>query len=77
MGLETRGMTEPQRAKLIIEELAKMRQRLGIADTLRSRGVTGSDIPELAKHAAKDACLFTNPRQASIGDIKVIYGEAL
>jgi alcohol dehydrogenase len=77
MGLEMNGLSESQRVRLITEELARMRQRLGIADTLRSRGVTGSDIPELAKHAAKDACLFTNPRQASVGDIKVIYDEAL
>lgn len=77
MGLEMAGLSEQQRARLITEELVKMRQRLGIPDTLKSRGVSGSDIPELAKHAARDACLFTNPRQASVGDIKVIYDEAL
>jgi alcohol dehydrogenase len=71
------GLNEQQRAKRITDEVAKMRQRLGIPDSLKSRGVHSSDIPELAKYAVKDACIFTNPRQATIADIKVIYDEAL
>lgn len=77
MGLDMGGLNEHQRGRLISDQLNQLRRRLGIAATLKSRGVNGSDIPELAKFAAKDACLFTNPRQASVADIKVIYDEAL
>ncbi len=77
MGLDLRGLTEKQRANRITETLTSLRNRMGIVERMRLCGVKESDIPELAFHAANDACLVTNPRHASIGDIKVIYGEAL
>ena len=35
------------------------------------------DIPELAGHAVKDACIVTNPRYATVADVQAIYGEAI
>ena len=40
-------------------------------------GVNHADIPELARHAAQDACLVTNPRHMTSDEIRVIYGEAM
>ena len=77
MNLETRGMTEWQRTNQITEALRAMRNQIGIVDGLAARGVRAADIPELAVHAAKDACVVTNPRYVGIDDAKVIYGEAL
>ncbi|HJV94240.1 MAG TPA: alcohol dehydrogenase-like regulatory protein ErcA [Azonexus sp.] len=77
MGIDLRGMTERERAKRITEALAKMRQRLGIVDSLATRGVRTADIPELASHAIKDACLVTNPRHASLADVQSIYSDAI
>ncbi|MBS1161249.1 MAG: iron-containing alcohol dehydrogenase [Proteobacteria bacterium] len=77
MGIEMRGMTENERLKKITAELAALRIRVGIVDSLAKRGVRSADIPELAGHAINDACLVTNPRHAKLGDIKVLYGEAL
>ena len=57
--------------------IAALRQRCGIADGLAARGVTHGTIDELAPHAERDACLFTNPRRASLADLKTIYAEAL
>jgi len=54
-----------------------MRHQIGIVDGLAARGVRAADIPELAVHAVKDACVVTNPRYVGIDDVKVIYGEAL
>lgn len=54
-----------------------LRTRCGIEAGLGRRGVTHGLIDELAPWAAQDACLFTNPRQASVADIKTIYAEAL
>jgi alcohol dehydrogenase class IV len=77
MDIDVQGMTERQRAARIVGEIGAMRSRIGIIDSLASRGVHLTDIPELAAHALNDACLVTNPRRANLGDIKVIYGEAL
>lgn len=77
MGIDMRGMSEQEKAKRIVAELAALRQRVGILDGLGKRGVRPSDISALAAHALQDACLVTNPRRANVGDIKAIYGEAL
>jgi len=77
MGIDMRGMTERERAKRIIGAIGALRARVGVVDSLASRGVRSADIPELAGHAIADACLVTNPRHAKLGDIKVIYGDAL
>jgi len=57
--------------------IAALRKRCGIAEGLASRGVTRGTIDDLAPHAEHDACLFTNPRRASLADLKTIYAEAL
>ena len=77
MGLDLRGMSERERAKRITTELGALRQRLGIADSLAARGVRSADIPELAHHAIKDACIVTNPRHATLADVQAIYAEAI
>lgn len=77
IGIDMRGMTESKRAQRIISALEAMRIRVGVVDGLSTRGVRGADIAELASHAVADACLVTNPRRASIGDLKAIYGDAL
>jgi len=77
MGIDMRGMTERERAKRIILALGALRKRVGILDSLASRGVRAADIPELATHALIDACMYTNPRRARIDDVKAIYGDAL
>lgn len=77
IGIDPRGMDARVLADAITGEIARFRSRLGVGDSLRARGVHASDIPELARYAAADACLVTNPRPARIEDIKAIYGEAL
>ena len=77
MGIDMRGMSESQRVKRITQEICSLRQRVGIANSLALRGVRTADIPELAQYALHDACLVTNPRHASITDIKAIYSEAM
>lgn len=57
--------------------IASLRERCGIRDGLAARGVTRGSIEDLAPHAERDACLFTNPRRASLADIKTLYAEAL
>jgi len=77
MGLDPRGMNAKELIKRITEAILSLRQRVGVLDSLSARGVRTADIPDLAGHAVKDACLVTNPRRAKIDDIKAIYSEAL
>lgn len=77
MGLNVQDLNEPQRAVLITNALAAKRKMLGLTEKMSHWGVKYGDIPDLAHHAVRDACLVTNPRHASVHDLKVIYGEAL
>lgn len=77
IGIDTRGMDTRELIKRITEAIMALRLRVGVLDSLGARGVRTADIPDLAGHAVKDACLVTNPRRARIDDIKAIYSEAL
>jgi alcohol dehydrogenase class IV len=77
MGIDPRGLSPREMVGRITDAILARRTRLGVLGSLETRGVRAADIPELASHAVKDACLVTNPRRATINDIKVIYGEAL
>lgn len=61
----------------LTESIAKLRAQCGILGGLTARGVTRGTIEDLAPYAERDACIFTNPRRASLADIKTIYAEAL
>ncbi|CAM3703823.1 Alcohol dehydrogenase 2 [Vibrio aerogenes CECT 7868] len=77
IGIRTKGMTLQDCTEKVALSIGEMRERVHIMSQLSRVGVHSSDIPELAKHAFHDACIITNPRQASIADIKTIYGEAM
>jgi len=77
MDIAPRGLSPREVVGRITEAILVKRTRLGVRDSLEARGVRAADIPELAYHAVKDACLVTNPRRATVDDIKAIYGEAL
>ncbi len=61
----------------LTDALQALREACGIRDGLAARGVTSGEIVELAPPAARDACLVTNPRRASLADLKTLYAEAL
>ncbi|HKK00961.1 MAG TPA: hypothetical protein VJ955_02235 [Desulfuromonadales bacterium] len=48
----------------------------GLVGSLRTRGVSRSDIPHLARNALQDPCVITNPRRPQQRDLEVIYEEA-
>ncbi len=77
IGIDTRGMSVKECTSRITEQIRQLREQVGIVDRLSLVGVNGSDIPELSAHAYNDACLVTNPRHASVADLKTIYGEAM
>jgi len=71
------GAPAAVREKQITKLLQNLRKACGVHEGLAARGVNASTIADLAPPASRDACLFTNPRRASLADIKTIYAEAL
>lgn len=77
MGLSTMGMAPNDVKSALHSKITFLRESAGIAHSLAQVGVTKSDIPELARNAINDPCIFTNPRQPTREDIEAIYGKAL
>ncbi len=77
MGLDLRGMNTSEKREAILSYINQLKKSVGIDKTLGEMGVSVSDIPDLAKKAIKDSCIYTNPRKASRRDIEVIFKEAL
>ncbi len=50
---------------------------VGVPRGLRELGVDETDIPRLALNTLDDACLTTNPRNASSGDVETLFRAAL
>lgn len=76
-GLKFHHETMEQKRKLLQKKIIEFKESLGIIRNLSSIGVKSSDIPVLARKAYEDPCLLTNPKDASAGDIEVIYEEAM
>jgi alcohol dehydrogenase class IV len=77
MGLDLKGMDRAKKKSVVVGRIREFEQILGANETLRDIGVRREDIPELAKKAAQDVCIVTNPRPASLKDIEAIYEKSL
>ncbi|HIJ55585.1 MAG TPA: iron-containing alcohol dehydrogenase [Deltaproteobacteria bacterium] len=77
MGLDTRGKSDEESAKLVPEMIQKLIKDLEIPTTLSQVGVKADDIPTLARDAQQDLCMGTNPYQYDAEEIESIYYEAL
>ena len=51
--------------------------KLDLPKNLSEMGVTNDSIPDLAEHAAKDVCTFTNPRPCSATEYESLYEVAI
>ncbi len=74
MGLELKPGREKE---TILGAIRRLRQAIGVDQTLGQIGLLRSDIPELARKAMQDACMVTNPRRPTQREIEVIYDNAL
>jgi alcohol dehydrogenase class IV len=77
MGLDVSGMTPGGVRSGILSALERLTVEAGISFTLGQMGVDRGIIPELARKAMNDPCIFTNPRQPTSRDIEAIYERAL
>lgn len=77
MNIDTRGMSNQEVNKALINRIWEIKNLLGISDHLEQKGIKLTDVPGLADNAKRDICLQTNPRKANKRDLEVIYEDAL
>lgn len=75
-GLASGGLSQTLQEKQLTGAIRDLRIASGIHGGLAERGVDQGTIEELSPWAIKDACIFTNPRRASLSDIRTVYAEA-
>lgn len=77
MGVDVAKMTDEQGAAAAITAIKTLSVAVNIPENLTLLGVKAEDIPTLADNALKDACGFTNPKQATHAEICQIFTNAL
>ncbi len=77
MGVDVSGMSDEQGAAAAIDAIKSLSVSIDIPASLTELGVKEKDIPTLADNALKDACGFTNPKQATHEEISQIFKNAL
>ncbi|MCL2918206.1 L-threonine dehydrogenase [Shewanella litorisediminis] len=77
MGVAVDTLDDQQGAKAAIDAIKALSRAVSIPENLTVLGVKEADIPVLADNALKDACGFTNPKQATHEEICQIFRNAL
>ncbi|MBO1520767.1 L-threonine dehydrogenase [Oceanisphaera pacifica] len=76
MGLEVTGLSHEEGAKLCIDAIVTLADKVGIPEGLAGLGVKEADFDTLATNAMKDACGLTNPIQPSHQEVVVMFKAA-
>lgn len=63
--------------EMLVDEIKKLVEDLGIPKTLTDVGVSEDKIPEMAEDAMKSPNVAVNPRQTNLQDIIELYKKAL
>ncbi|OED44411.1 L-threonine dehydrogenase [Endozoicomonas sp. (ex Bugula neritina AB1)] len=77
MGVDTTDMSADVAASKAIEAIQVLSAKIGIPAGLKELGVKEEDFPILTDNALKDACGFTNPKQATAEEITAIFANAM
>lgn len=77
LGADVSGLTPEQGADKAIELIQTLSQDVNIPAGLTDLGVKKEDFDTLADNALKDACGFTNPKQATHEEIVAIFAAAM
>ncbi|MDQ1104858.1 alcohol dehydrogenase class IV [Nocardioides zeae] len=76
-GLDVDGADGEKAAELLAEHVRRLADDVGVPSGLAALGVAESDVPLLARTTLDDACLTTNPRPATEGDVLDLFRAAL
>ncbi|WP_257952836.1 iron-containing alcohol dehydrogenase [Nocardioides sp. B-3] len=76
-GIAVDGMPGEDAAELLAEHVRRPADDVGVPRGLGELGVTEADIDTMAHTALDDACLTTNPREASEIEIRQLFKDAL
>jgi alcohol dehydrogenase class IV len=77
MGIDTRGKSKFEAAGQVPEKIEALIKTLDIPTKLSQVGVRRQDISSLARGAAEDLCMMTNPQKYDAQEIEAIYLDAL
>ncbi|BDR15012.1 L-threonine dehydrogenase [Vibrio sp. STUT-A11] len=77
MGVNVEGMSPEQGAAAAIDAIEALAKDVGIPAGIKELGAKLEDIPTLTDNALKDACGFTNPKQATHEEITAIFEAAM
>ena len=77
MGLNVDDIGLADVVAALTDKLNRLSGEAGIPCTLGRLGIDRRVIPELARTAMNDPCIYTNPRQPQRQDIEAIYERAL
>lgn len=76
-GLYTKGKTDEECARELIQAIKELAFEVGIPATLAELGIDEVDLDKLADHAMKDACAPGNPYQPNKQEVVRMFQEIL
>ncbi|EPR33038.1 iron-containing alcohol dehydrogenase [Alkalidesulfovibrio alkalitolerans DSM 16529] len=77
LGVDEAGLSDTQTRRALFDGLVRLKNAAGITSTLGQLGVDENDLAGLARNAARDPCLLTNPKSAGEDDLRRLYAQAL
>ncbi len=77
MGRGVKGKRVMEAAEMAIAGVRQIIEDIGLDKGLAELGLKQEFIPTLSRNAVNDACLVTNPRNASVEEIEAIFRKAL
>ncbi len=77
MGVEVKELSNEEGAEKALEAIRILSKEIDIPTGLSELGAKEEDLEILATNALKDACGFTNPKQATLEEIIEIFKNAM
>jgi alcohol dehydrogenase len=77
LGEKIEGLSPVDAADVAVAAIRKLSKDVGIPQGLAGLGVKEGDFDVMGTNAKKDACQFTNPRLATLDQVKGIFKAAL
>lgn len=77
MNVETKDLSQKQIKEKLLEKIRILRNNLGINDFVEVEGLNDEILDKLSEEAMEDPCLVTNPKNASLKEVRAIFKMVL